>query len=280
MFRILIAKVFIESVANKSATKLSRTESSSFHFCCHRNRSSAAVGGYLLFRLNFFCCCSNDVNGRQNPESVRLRWRRKKSNLLVSPLPWNGWWISRSQTEKSPRIRSLRPNWMTINFNVRDNWNIYWNIRLAAVTIFHESWFIICEHCVFHFAVVVARMSDEKCSTMTWEALIDHSILDELEMKFAVNFSDGIHFRSPSAVSGSEAQSNKFPIFSFSALRENNNDKLGKHHWPALNDIIAEGQQFDWHGFALNPVIRLAIIRKVLRSRWVITKIIANCNCM
>lgn len=62
-----------------------------------------------------------------------------------------------------------------------------------------------------------------------------------------------------------------------------------------LNDIIIEGEQFDGYGFQLNPVIQLAIMRKVLYFYYTHTmrrnktkpkkfihfyrKIIVNCNC-
>lgn len=95
---------------------------------------------------------------------------------------------------------------------------------------------------------------DGKKTLASWEQLIGESILIEFKLSFAVNFSNGKSIKFQFILN--HFTFNKLTIQYF--RHECRAD--GK---PELFDIISEGLQFEYQGFALNESIRMAVMRKV-----------------
>lgn len=79
----------------------------------------------------------------------------------------------------------------------------------------------------------------------TWKEVIGDGVLIEYKLQFAVNFSYGNKCVWIATVL--ETWHFSFPP-----------------DCPAIFDVITEGQQFEYMGFVVNPIIRLAIMRKNL----------------
>lgn len=111
------------------------------------------------------------------------------------------------------------------------------------------NWYRISWIFFFHFyfdsGKLIAKVLTNAArldNTQTWETLIGHSILIEFQLKFRINFPYG-----------------RCAIFLLLLTNLNTFSYCNSE----LYDIIMEGHHFECNGFELNPVIRMAIMRKV-----------------
>lgn len=89
----------------------------------------------------------------------------------------------------------------------------------------------------------VFQAASRQADNLTWERITEHSILIEYQLSFDVNFSNGI------LLTHRKTKMMHFDcFFSISSV---------------IYDIIMESQQFECSNFKLNPVLRMAIMRKV-----------------
>lgn len=96
---------------------------------------------------------------------------------------------------------------------------------------------------IFKIHTVLQTISCQ-ADTVMWEKLVGHSILIEHQLSFDVNFSNGLFNTIFNTINHAIVQ-NPF-------------------HTTAIYDIIMESQQFECNRFKLNPVLRMAIMRKVI----------------
>lgn len=91
-------------------------------------------------------------------------------------------------------------------------------------------------------------MASRQAGSLTWEKLVGHSnLIIEYQLTFNVNFSNGLFRNCRYTVVYP-----KIILFHF--------------FWTPteIYDVIMESQQFECNGFKLNPVLRMAIMRKVI----------------